>query len=83
MDGDKDVRDVAVGDSHAVALTTDGAVYVIGDNGNGQLGLGEGFGQRIDTWKRVDLEKLGGAAVVGVAAGPRASFILTHRVPSS
>ncbi|KOS18758.1 Regulator of chromosome condensation [Escovopsis weberi] len=96
VDGDKDVRDVALGDSHAIALTADGCVYVIGDNGNGQLGLagtagGEGQGQgqgqcvdvdvvkRVEEWTRVPFEVSSGSEVVGVAAGPKASFIITSR----
>ncbi|SPO03483.1 uncharacterized protein DNG_06166 [Cephalotrichum gorgonifer] len=39
---DADVKDVALGDRHIVALTTDGRVFVQGCNKNGQLGLGEG-----------------------------------------
>ncbi|KAK3946411.1 E3 ubiquitin-protein ligase HERC2 [Diplogelasinospora grovesii] len=38
-DEDSDVVDVAVGESHMLALTAGGRVYVIGDNEHGQLGF--------------------------------------------
>ncbi|EXV04632.1 regulator of chromosome condensation (RCC1) domain protein [Metarhizium robertsii] len=77
VDGDKDVQDVALGDSHAIALTTDGTVYVIGRNDNGQLGLRQGVDMVAKTWTKVKLGVPDGCQVVGVAAGPKSSFILT------
>jgi regulator of chromosome condensation len=81
VDGGKDVLDVAVGESHAVALTTDACVYVLGGNENGQLGLGRGFGIRwAEEWTRVKTSGSNiseGHRVVGVAAGPRCSFLIT------
>lgn len=81
IDGGKDVRDVALGDSHAIALTTDGFVYVLGENSNGQLGLGRTFkGLRTTDWRKVACVAVDkGTTAVAVAAGPRASFILTSR----
>ncbi|KHN97742.1 Regulator of chromosome condensation/beta-lactamase-inhibitor protein II [Metarhizium album ARSEF 1941] len=76
VDGDKDVQDVALGDSHAIALTTDGTVYVMGRNDNGQLGLGQGVNMDAKTWTKVGLG-ISADQVVGVAAGPKSSFILT------
>lgn len=79
VDADKDVQDVAFGDGHAIALTTDGDIYVIGRNSNGQLGLGQDFGVEAKAWAKVELNIPDDSAIVGVAAGPRASFILTSR----
>jgi alpha-tubulin suppressor-like RCC1 family protein len=78
VDGDKDVEDIAVGESHAIALTTDGSVYVIGGNENGQLGLGIGFNERVGSWTKVNLEVSNDHRVVRVGAGPRSSFILVE-----
>lgn len=70
---------MAIGESHAIALTTDGVVYVIGRNHNGQLGLGQGSDTVVKTWMKVPLDIPDGYQVKGVAAGPRSSFILTAR----
>ncbi|KAL2257881.1 hypothetical protein VTK26DRAFT_9052 [Humicola hyalothermophila] len=80
-DNGKDVADVAVGDAHIIALTTDGEVYVVGDNANGQLGV-PGLAAA-STWTRVDLGSLEGgeeqqSRVTGVAAGPRSSFLIVR-----
>ena len=74
VDGDKDVKDFGLGDSHAIALTADGSVYVVGDNGNGQLGIQD---VTCTVWTKLDFAPPQGHEVVGVAAGPRSSFILT------
>jgi regulator of chromosome condensation len=78
VDGGKDVVDVAFGEAHAIALTTDGLIYVIGENKNGQLGLGREV-QRVETWTNVLFPVANDSEIVGVAAGPRASFILTAK----
>lgn len=67
-----DVADVAVGEAHLIALTTDSKVYVVGDNGNGQLGLPV---DSADSWAQVELN-LGEGRAFSVAAGPRNSFIV-------
>lgn len=79
IDGGKDVRDVALGESHAIALTTDGCVYVVGGNSNGQLGLGSSAtpGIGVESWTPVELNQTNQTAVA-VAAGPKSSFILTQ-----
>ncbi|KPM45728.1 hypothetical protein AK830_g764 [Neonectria ditissima] len=79
IDGDKDVEDVAFGESHAIALTTDGSIYVIGDDTNGQLGLGKGFIGVAESWTSIEFKVPPGWKVVGVEAGPRSSFILTAK----
>ncbi|KAL2021536.1 hypothetical protein VTK56DRAFT_7035 [Thermocarpiscus australiensis] len=78
---DKDIVDVAVGDAHLVALTSDGEVYVIGDNRNGQLGLP--VVASASTWTRVKLGSIIGASqsITGVAAGPRNSFLIVRNQP--
>ncbi|KAI0407084.1 regulator of chromosome condensation 1/beta-lactamase-inhibitor protein II [Xylaria palmicola] len=72
---ENDIVDCSVGETHAIVLTTSGDVYVIGENANGQLGLGVPS-KRITQWKRVALSAAG-KAVVGVKAGHRSSFIVT------
>lgn len=79
IDDGKDVVDVALGESHAIALTADGLIYVIGENNNGQLGIGKSI-QRAEIWMNAPFQAAEGSKVVGVAAGPRASFILTARI---
>ncbi|KAG6039718.1 hypothetical protein E4U41_002157 [Claviceps citrina] len=74
-----DVQDLAVGESHAIALTTDGGVYVIGTNRNGQLGVGQGRDYIAREWICVKPNLPTSHHVVGVAAGPRSSFIVTAR----
>ena len=73
------MRDVAIGESHAIALTTDGCIYIVGDNGNGQLGLGPQSAERVETWTKLDVPFAQGSDIVGVVAGPRASFIIVKR----
>ncbi|KAI1486781.1 RCC1/BLIP-II [Biscogniauxia mediterranea] len=71
-----DILDCGAGDSHIIALTVDGDVYVIGDNANGQLGLGV---EKTATWVKVPLSLEEAQSVIGVRAGQRSSFILTKR----
>jgi alpha-tubulin suppressor-like RCC1 family protein len=57
-------------------------VYVVGENANGQLGLGE-VGKGVsgtDGWLKLRFEAPEGSKIVGVAAGPRSSFILTAKL---
>ncbi|KAK2591742.1 hypothetical protein QQS21_010563 [Conoideocrella luteorostrata] len=75
--GDKDVQDIALGESHAIALTANGEVCVIGTNSNGQLGLGKSRDFHATAWTKLHLDLPTGHHVTGVAAGPRCSFILT------
>ncbi|RDA89862.1 hypothetical protein CP533_0406 [Ophiocordyceps camponoti-saundersi (nom. inval.)] len=77
---DKDVQDMAVGDSHALALTTDGSIYVTGGNGNGQLGLGKPAQDELESWIDIAFQPPSGHRAIAVAAGPRSSFILTAAV---
>lgn len=79
VDGEKDVRDIALGESHAIALTTDGCVYVVGDNTNGQLGLGSYSEGPVDSWLELPFNAPPGWDIIGVEAGPRSSFIVTAK----
>ncbi|CEJ94173.1 hypothetical protein VHEMI09721 [[Torrubiella] hemipterigena] len=76
---DTDIADVAIGDGHAIALTTEGTVYVIGSNSNGQLGLGDASVSRVDDWTKLDFQAPTGNVISRVAAGPRTSFIITAK----
>lgn len=73
---DNDIADVAIGETHIIVLATNGDVFVIGENGNGQLGLPS---KSEDSWARVPLDLKDGRRVVGVQAGARNSFLLVHR----
>ncbi|RFU73133.1 hypothetical protein TARUN_9119, partial [Trichoderma arundinaceum] len=81
IDNGKDVVDIALGEAHAIALTADNLIYVIGENNNGQLGIGNDIGmERAEEWTNVPFKVAEGYTIVGVAAGPRASFILTAKI---
>lgn len=77
VDGCKDVASVGIGESHAIVSTTDGCVYTIGSNRNGQLGLGKGPDEYVNSWTLVDVAP-SGKRVAAVNAGPRSSFVLMH-----
>lgn len=77
VDGDADIEDVAVGTSHAIVLTGDARIFVIGDNRNGQLGLGMDDAACVQSWTRLHSSSSDLHHPVGVAAGPRSSFVIT------
>ncbi|KAI0449604.1 regulator of chromosome condensation 1/beta-lactamase-inhibitor protein II [Xylaria acuta] len=68
-----DILDFSAGETHMIALTTDGDVYVIGENTNGQLGM---LSKGKPKWEKIPLSP-GEEAIVGVKAGQRSSFIVT------
>ncbi|KAM7208448.1 E3 ubiquitin-protein ligase HERC2 [Naviculisporaceae sp. PSN 640] len=72
-----DIADIAIGDRHLLALTTEGEVFAIGDNINGQLGLPE-VKHSTDIWTKVDINTSEGAVITGVVAGPRNSFVIVR-----
>ena len=84
ISGDADVAGIALGDHHIIVLTRDGSVLVRGCDTNGQLGLGTDVGgpeDWVEDWKHVKGIPDGAPGdVVGVAAGPKTSFVLcsTH-----
>ncbi|KAI1753706.1 regulator of chromosome condensation 1/beta-lactamase-inhibitor protein II [Xylaria castorea] len=71
---ENDILDCSVGETHMIVLTTDGDVYVIGENTNGQLGV---LSEGIPKWEKVPLSPRQ-EAIVGVKAGQRSSFIVTR-----
>ncbi len=70
-----DVVDVGVGAGHMLALTGDGRVFGVGENENGQLGVGDGD-RYLEDWVEVDLGLEEGRTVVGVECGYWSSFVL-------
>lgn len=72
---ESDILDCGVGEFHIIVLTTDGVIYTIGGNDNGQLGVP---GDKVETWTRVPIHTTAQQRdVVAVGTGPRSSFILT------
>ncbi len=78
--GGKDILDIALGETHAIALTCEGELYVIGNNENGQLGIPSL--PSTTTWTKLEFTPPNGSRVTGVAAGPRTSFILVSANPA-
>ena len=76
LDG-HDVLDIAVGDNHVVALTTDQVLFVAGDNGNGQLGLEIA---ETNDWKQALLPLKSGQRIMSVHAGYKNSFAVVRSV---
>lgn len=65
-----DVVDVGVGDKHIVVVLENGQTWGIGDNRNGQLGIGDDAPEWYGEWtKTPNLE-----AVKSVICGPRSTF---------
>jgi regulator of chromosome condensation len=71
------IVDVGVGQGHVILLTEEKDVFVAGDNDNGQLGLGRDSGRSPFAYTELNLAP--NQEVVGVAAGPRSSFIITQK----
>jgi alpha-tubulin suppressor-like RCC1 family protein len=65
------------GGAHNLALDRDGKVFAWGDNGQGQLGVGD-FAPRTIPTRVVDAGALAGQTVVAVVAGHDNSFALTY-----
>lgn len=78
VDGVVDIQDIALGESHAVALSTTGDVYVLGSNRNGQLGMERVVADQISSWTKLDISLSQHERVIGVAAGARSSFLLAE-----
>lgn len=75
IDNDKEVKDVAIGVGHIIVLTTDNCVYVLGQNSNGQLGVGRDI-PRVPNWTLI-YDAREQIEIMAVAAGPVSSFIVT------
>lgn len=65
---------VAAGESHVVALATDGSVWTWGENGVGQLGIES----NVDQTAPVKVKNLDNVKVIAVAAGSNTSYALTE-----
>jgi alpha-tubulin suppressor-like RCC1 family protein len=76
LDGN-DVLDVAVGANHVIVLTTEHKLYVVGANGNGQLGLDMGD---LVEWREVSLPLSEKQQMVSVQAGYKNSFVLIEGI---
>ncbi|KAJ6782578.1 hypothetical protein PWT90_05694 [Aphanocladium album] len=73
----KDIEDFALGETHAIALTCEGDIYVIGNNENGQLGVPRT--EVLRTWTKVNFSPPVDYQITGVAAGPHTSFIIVSK----
>jgi alpha-tubulin suppressor-like RCC1 family protein len=76
LDG-QDVLDVAVGSNHMIALTTEQKLYVVGANGNGQLGLNV---EDLSEWREVSLPLEEKQRIVSVHAGYKNSFVVVEDI---
>ena len=74
LDGE-DVWDVSVGMNHILAVTMDRKLFVVGDGGNGQLGL---EAKELNEWKEVKLPLKEGQKIMSVYAGYKNSFVLVQ-----
>lgn len=75
---DRDIADCAIGQSHALLLTTSGEIFAVGDNAHGQLGMP---GDVIASWSRVSAtlgDNDAPMAAIAVACGPRNTFVLCN-----
>ncbi|KAJ4144629.1 hypothetical protein LMH87_003504 [Akanthomyces muscarius] len=78
--GGKDIQDVALGEAHAIALTRQGELYVVGSNRSGQLGIPAIAST--NQWTHLAFNPPNGFRVTGVAAGPNTSFVLVSANPA-
>ncbi|CZT41510.1 uncharacterized protein RSE6_01255 [Rhynchosporium secalis] len=69
----EDLWDVAVGLNHILAVTTSRKLFVVGEGGNGQLGLDD---QELEDWVEVRLPLEEGQTIMSVHAGYKNSFVL-------
>ncbi len=69
----EDVLDVAIGMNHMIALSSKHKLFVVGNGGNGQLGLDI---EELEEWKEISLPLIEGQQVVSVHAGYKNSFVL-------
>jgi hypothetical protein len=72
---DKSIIQISAGHAHAIALSSEGRVYVWGYNQQGQLGLGNV--QSTVRPMEINLTEIGAIGVTQVAAGRTHSLILT------
>ncbi|KAK5006153.1 hypothetical protein LTR28_006841 [Elasticomyces elasticus] len=73
-DGDAlDVLDVAVGDGHCVVVAEGGRLFGVGENANGELGLGPCAPGLVERWTEIERGGMGVAARVW--CGPKGTFV--------
>lgn len=77
VDLDGDILDVGVGANHIIALTTEHKLYVVGADGNGQLGLDV---DKLSEWREVALPLKENQHVTSVHAGYRNSFVTVENI---
>ncbi|KAI0996945.1 hypothetical protein K3495_g11236 [Podosphaera aphanis] len=68
-----DFLDIAVGNDHMLAITTDQKLFVVGSGSNGQLGIDS---KQLSDWHEVSLNLREGQRLSKVYAGYKTSFIL-------
>ncbi|KAF8856482.1 RCC1/BLIP-II [Acephala macrosclerotiorum] len=76
LDG-QDVLDVAVSMNHMIALTTEGRLFVVGDGGNGQLGLDV---TELAACREVSLPLTDNQRIISVHAGYKNSLVVVKDI---
>lgn len=76
LDG-QDVLDVAVSMNHMIALTSEGKLFVVGDGGNGQLGLDV---KELAAWKEMTLPLKDNQRIIGVHVGYKNSLVVVEDI---
>jgi len=76
LDG-KDFLDVAVGNDHIIALTTDGKLFAAGAGRNGQLGMTV---ERLEDWTEIDVPLKDGQKIVALHAGYKTSILIVKDI---
>ncbi|KAG9229863.1 regulator of chromosome condensation 1/beta-lactamase-inhibitor protein II [Amylocarpus encephaloides] len=76
--GGHDVREVTCGKNHMLVLTMEDRLFVMGTNGSGQLGLGEGV--KCEEWREVKLPLGRGLRIVSLHTGYKNSFAVVDKI---
>lgn len=77
VDLEGDILDVGIGVKHIIALTTEHKLYVVGDNGNGQLGLDA---EKLSEWREVTLPLKENQHIISLHAGYKSSFVIVEEI---
>ncbi|KAK0102464.1 hypothetical protein ONS95_006083 [Cadophora gregata] len=77
LDGE-DIWDVSVGMNHMLVVTMNRKLFVVGEGGNGQLGLEV---KELEDWKEVKLPLREGQTITSVHAGYKNSFVMVENFP--
>ena len=71
------VVDIAVGDNHMIALTSDGVVFGIGEGANGELGdTDPEAGYFVTSWSQITTPSR--SRIKGIACGRQSTFLVCH-----